>query len=82
MLLITEDMRQIPATVCDVSRLGMRLETAEELPLGLALRVEIHGFDALGIVRHCIVRNDKYEVGVHLVTSQLDSPAPGPEHRA
>ena len=66
MLLITEDMRRIPATVCDVSTLGMRLEIEEELPLGLALRVDVHGVGASAIVRHCIVKNGKYEVGVHL----------------
>jgi hypothetical protein len=71
-LLITDDMRRIPATLCDVSSLGMRLEIAEELPLGLTLRVDVHGAGASGIVRHCIVRNDKYEVGVHLFSSRAD----------
>lgn len=77
-MLITEDMRRIPATVYDVSNLGMRVETDEELPLGLALSVEVQGFDAPGIVRHCIGRNGKYEVGVHLMSSHRDAAAPSP----
>ncbi len=73
MLLITEDMRRIPATVYDVSNLGMRVEADEELPLGLTLSVEVHGFDAPGIVRHCIGRNGKYEIGVHLLSAHSDA---------
>jgi hypothetical protein len=71
-LLITEDLREIPATVCDVSTLGIRVETTEELPLGLTLRVAIHDFDASGIVRHCTLRDDKYEVGVHLSSARSE----------
>ena len=76
-LLITEDKRTVPATICDVSSLGMRVETAEELPLGLAIQVEVHGFGASGVVRHCIGKNDKYEVGV-----RLHSPPSDPDRSA
>jgi hypothetical protein len=72
-------MRRIPATVCDVSNLGMRLEIAEALPLGLALSVDVHGVRASAIVRHCIVRNGKCEVGVHLFSSCAAVPASLPK---
>ena len=65
-LLITEDERSIPATICDVSTSGMRVETSEELALGLPLRIKVHDFDAMGVVRHCVRQDDKYQVGVSL----------------
>ena len=77
-LLVTEDMRKIPAMVCDVSNLGIRVETDEALPLDLALRVEVFGFVASGIVRHCTVRDDKYEVGVHLAGARSEPAASEP----
>ena len=65
-LLITEDERSIPATICDVSNLGMCVETSEELAFGLPLRIEVHESSALGVVRHCVRKDDKYLVGVNL----------------
>ena len=65
-LLVTEDERKIAATICDVSTLGMRVETSEELPLGLPLKIEVHDFHAFGVVRHCLAKDDKYHIGVLL----------------
>jgi PilZ domain len=79
-LLVTEDQRSIPATICDVSNLGMRVETSEELASGLALRIEVHGFDALGVVRHCVRKDDKYQIGVHLYSDKSHPDASGSEH--
>lgn len=65
-LLTTEDERSIPATIRDVSTLGMCVETAEELTAGDPLRIELHGLGALGVVRHCVRKDDKYQIGVTL----------------
>jgi hypothetical protein len=73
-LLITEDDRSIPATIGDVSTSGMCVETSEELASGLPLRIEVHGFGALGVVRHCVRKDDKYQIGV-----KLDCPPAGPD---
>jgi hypothetical protein len=71
-VLVTADERSIPATVCDISTFGMRVETSEELAPGLPLRVEVHGFGARGEVRYCARKDGKFQVGLN-----LDSPRIG-----
>jgi PilZ domain len=80
-LLITKDQRSIPATICDVSNLGMRVNTSEELASGLQLRIEVHEFDALGEVRYCIRKDDAYQIGLNFCCPRCPK-ASGAEPRA
>jgi hypothetical protein len=80
-LLVTEDERSIPATVYDVSSLGMRVETSEELASGLPVRIEVHKIAASGEVRYCIRKDDKYQVGVSFCGSPSGSDTSGSEPR-
>ena len=80
-LLITEDERRIPATIYDVSNLGMRVETVEELASGVSLKIEVHEFGAVGEVRYCVRKDDKYYVGLSFCCPGSGPDTPGSKPR-
>lgn len=55
---------RIPVTILDVSRAGLRLEAAEAIPAGSTIRVQLGGVFVLGEVRHCVLQEGRYRIGI------------------
>lgn len=55
-----------PASIVDVSRTGMRLESASRLLQGTDIAIDFRGMIICGTVQYCGNLNDRYAMGIRI----------------